>query len=272
MALLRAAEPDWASTALTLRHEASTKEIALDSIHLEECPPNSLGESGCCSRINGGANRSESRHRENGSGELPGIGGDVSLGRRGESPARSAIRHRPIVGQRRVISDPIITWQRVMLGNRQSRHVVGRDVARRGGLTDVSDRRRGVDVDRHQRQVPEHRQQQGNDEPAVLASPPPRMFHRHSPQCRPLRYQPHAATPRLFRQGGNRRPRLARRRMGARRYPPVAAGRRSSRRSSCAFSATTIVDTLISTAPTAGASVKPIGASTPAASGIAIRL
>ncbi len=49
-------------------------------------------------------------------------------------------------------------------------------------------------------------------------------------------------------------------------------GPRRSRRSSCALAATTIVDTLISTAPTAGASVTPAKANTPAATGIAMAL
>ena len=50
------------------------------------------------------------------------------------------------------------------------------------------------------------------------------------------------------------------------------AGLRSSRRSSCALSATTIVERLIRSAPTAGGMVMPHGASTPAASGIASTL
>lgn len=48
--------------------------------------------------------------------------------------------------------------------------------------------------------------------------------------------------------------------------------RRFSRRRSCALSATTIVETLISTAPMAGASTNPSGARIPAASGIATTL
>ena len=50
------------------------------------------------------------------------------------------------------------------------------------------------------------------------------------------------------------------------------SGRRSSRRNSWAFSATTIVDTLIKIAPTAGESVTPTPASTPAARGMATML
>ena len=52
----------------------------------------------------------------------------------------------------------------------------------------------------------------------------------------------------------------------------VASGLSRTRRSSCALSATTIVDADISTAPTAGLSVNPAQASTPAASGIATTL
>ncbi len=52
-------------------------------------------------------------------------------------------------------------------------------------------------------------------------------------------------------------------------YAPIRSGLRSTRRSSCAFSATTIVDRLISTAPAAGESTMPAKASTPAASGTA---
>lgn len=52
----------------------------------------------------------------------------------------------------------------------------------------------------------------------------------------------------------------------------AAPGRRSRRRSNWALRATTMVETLISSAPAAGARVNPIGASTPAASGIASTL
>jgi hypothetical protein len=51
-----------------------------------------------------------------------------------------------------------------------------------------------------------------------------------------------------------------------------SVGVRRTRRSSWAFAATTIVDTLISTAPIAGLNVIPAQASTPAASGIATTL
>jgi hypothetical protein len=52
-------------------------------------------------------------------------------------------------------------------------------------------------------------------------------------------------------------------------HRPVSARLRSSRRSSCALSATTMVDSDIRIAPSAGASVIPAHASTPAARGIA---
>ncbi len=53
---------------------------------------------------------------------------------------------------------------------------------------------------------------------------------------------------------------------------PQEEALRSTRRRSWALSATMIVDRLISTAPTAGASTIPTGASTPAASGTATTL
>src|SRR5690606_28839857 len=58
------------------------------------------------------------------------------------------------------------------------------------------------------------------------------------------------------------------------RKPHAAAppGRRSRRRRSWALKATAIVEALIISAPAAGGSTKPIGASTPAASGIAMTL
>src|SRR5215207_9445458 len=52
----------------------------------------------------------------------------------------------------------------------------------------------------------------------------------------------------------------------------TASGRRSNRRSSCALRATTIVETLIRMAPTAGGRTMPIEARMPAASGIATTL
>lgn len=52
----------------------------------------------------------------------------------------------------------------------------------------------------------------------------------------------------------------------------LASGRRSSRRSSCALSATTIVDSDMRVAPTDMGRTKPIGARMPAASGTEIRL
>src|SRR3979490_1540025 len=52
----------------------------------------------------------------------------------------------------------------------------------------------------------------------------------------------------------------------------LASGRKSSRRSSWAFSATTTVEIDIKIAPTDIGITKPMGASTPAASGTAIRL
>src|SRR5262249_4218420 len=52
----------------------------------------------------------------------------------------------------------------------------------------------------------------------------------------------------------------------------TGGGRRSSLRNSCAFSARTIVDRLMSPAPTAGDSVSPAHANAPAASGIATTL
>src|SRR5699024_8502050 len=51
-----------------------------------------------------------------------------------------------------------------------------------------------------------------------------------------------------------------------------SVGRRSTRRRSCALSATMIVDRLMRTAPTAGASTKPTGARTPEANGTAMTL
>ena len=66
------------------------------------------------------------------------------------------------------------------------------------------------------------------------------------------------------------RPRLGAPRGGLKSVPH--AGRRSSRRRSWALSATTIVETLIRIAPTAGARTIPTGARTPAASGIATTL
>src|SRR5690606_6009623 len=52
----------------------------------------------------------------------------------------------------------------------------------------------------------------------------------------------------------------------------LASGARCKRRRSCAFAATTTVDRDMSTAPTAIGMTKPMGASTPAASGTASRL
>src|SRR6185312_9808768 len=61
-------------------------------------------------------------------------------------------------------------------------------------------------------------------------------------------------------------------RLGAGREFDTRAGYSSTLRSNCALMATTIVLSDISTAPAAGDSTTPIGASTPAASGMATML
>lgn len=91
--------------------------------------------------------------------------------------------------------------------------------------------------------------------------------HEQESCQRPAAEPPSPASGKLVHHASNRRCCMSH--AAAPAGPITASGRKSRRRSSWAFNATTMVETLIRMAPTAGGISRPMGASTPAARGIA---
>ena len=136
-------------------------------------------------------------------------------------------------------------WRRVMKGRE---HMLMTRGNRRVMRTWPRPLRCGEGLGGHQGVMAEHEQDQ--HETQERPSPPPGL--PGSTVLSHQRLQPEARTFYAGRGSG-----------------ATLSGRRSSRRSNCALSATTMVETLIRTAPTAGGSTKPTEARMPAASGMA---